>query len=161
MMDENRLKPEGILPGEPPARPAALSEGKLNRQRALLGFLTLAGLGFVILGVFVDFNETNERDRQSIDLWYGSGAFLLLGAGLPWAHTRDYRILKSLFLGAVGFVFGGTAGTFLGIALDPGSPETFGLAILLMYGGCCLGAILFGCLGVWWGLRFHRRYGSG
>jgi hypothetical protein len=155
MMDESLPKPDGILPGEAPATPGVPPAAWRRRLPIVLGCLTLIGLACVIAG-------WNEFDPGSMSgpLTIGGG-ILLYAAGILWAHTRGWRILKSLFLGALAAPCGAAAGLFLGLALDPGGPQNLGLAIILVFCGFWLGAILFGILGVWWGLRFHGVFRPG
>ena len=126
-------------------------------NKHLLSWLTITGLAVIALGFIAE-------------PWLGAPypiplALLCLGgltslvAGIPWAHTQGNRVLKIGFLGAVGFAGGGTAGLLLGEAAGPSGSENLGTVIGMVLIGFWVGAILFGSLCVWWGIRFHRHSG--
>ena len=126
-----------------------------SRLPAILGCLTLLGLILVLVGSCAD----GTTDPYPLPFVLQCvGAFLLVAAGTPWAHTRGWRVLKAFLLGAIGFGCGGAAGLFLGLAIDSGAKWDLGTGILLVVGGFWLGAVVGASLGLWWGLHFHRRY---
>jgi hypothetical protein len=123
-----------------------------------LGWLTLAGLALIILAVITRVMELAYPLPITL-LCLGGVCFLI--AGVPWAHVRGASGLKTAYLGFVGFAGGGTAGLFLGEAAAPSGERNLGIGILLLMGGFWIGAILCGSLGVWWGIRVHRRSSPG
>jgi hypothetical protein len=84
------------------------------------------------------------------------GAVCSLIAGIPWAHTRGRRGLKAAFLGLVGYAGGAALGLLLGATVAPSGEKNLGIYILLLIVGWWVGGILFGSLGIWWGIRIHR-----
>ena len=159
MIDENLPRPDGILPGEAPANSGVPSTKRRSWLPAVLVCLTLSGLACVIVGL--NAGGYGGSDVLQYALLAG-GALLSLTAGISWTHSRGWRILKALCLGAIGAVSGAIAGACLGVAMGPNN----GMAgindrIILGLCGLSLGAILFGLLGLWWGLRFHRVFRSG
>jgi hypothetical protein len=110
--------------------------------KTILGLLTLSGLIVIVVAIIARYQEMAYPGPITL-LYLGAGCSLL--AGIPWAHTRGKRGLKSAFLGLVGFVGGTTLGFFLGL-------RDLDLLIACFW----IGGILFACLGVWWGIRFHR-----
>jgi len=122
---------------------------------AILGSVALAGLVLMVAAY---------RAKQSgieYPIPFGllcSGAACSLIAGIPWAHMRGWKGLKSAFLGLVGFGCGGALGLFVGDAMGPKDPERLGTSIGMLIGGFWLGGLLFGSVGIWWGIRFHRRF---
>ena len=130
-----------------------------SASAAVLGWLTIAGLVVIVLALVAQSVEFAAPYPVPFTLLcVGAACFLI--AGIPWAHTRGMRGWKIAFLAVIGFAVGGAAGGFLGILLDPGGPNNLGVTILLMIGGFWLGALLVGCLGIWWGIKFHRRLES-
>jgi hypothetical protein len=123
----------------------------------ILGWLTITGLALIVLGFVVE-GMNVASPPFPLTLMYLGGLCSLV-AGIPWAHTQGNRVLKIVFLGAVGFASGGTAGLFLGEAAGPSGPENLGIAIGMVLVGFWVGAILFGSLGAWWGIGFHRHSG--
>jgi hypothetical protein len=123
---------------------------------SLAGWLTIAGLALIVLAMNANAREV-AYPLPIILLCLGAVCSLL--GGIPWAHTRGKRGLKTAFLGAVGFAGGGTLGVFLG-AEATSSGGDVGLHILAVIGGFWVGAILFGVLGVWWGIMFTRHFQS-
>jgi hypothetical protein len=49
-------------------------------------------------------------------------------------------------------------GFFGGEAVTPSGPEKLGTVLWMMISGFWIGGIVLGVLGVWWGIRFHRRF---
>jgi hypothetical protein len=127
----------------------------------LLGWLTITGLALIALGLTA--GPWMEVPYPIPLILLCLGGFCSLIAGIPWAHTPGKRGLKIVFLGVVGFAGGGAAGLFLGEALGdaaaPSGDKGLGTVILAVIVGFWVGAILFGSLGVWWGISFHRRSG--
>ena len=127
----------------------------------ILGWLTITGLALITLG-FIAEPWMGASYPIPLTLLCLGGLCSLL-AGIPWAHSQGNRGLKIAFLGAVGFAGGGAAGLFLGEALGdvaaPSGDKGLGTVILAVIVGFWIGAILFGSLGVWWGISFHRHYG--
>jgi uncharacterized membrane protein YsdA (DUF1294 family) len=116
------------------------------------GWVTIAGLGIVVLAIQT--REVAEDPLPIILLCLGSGCTLV--AGVTWAHTQRQRRLKTVFLGIAGAISGAIVCGYLGgevLAADGNVSAEIG-AILI---GSWLGAILFGWLGVWWGMRISRR----
>jgi hypothetical protein len=126
-----------------------------KKMAKILGWLTMTGLALIVLASAARVMEVGYP-LPIIVLCLGSCCFLL--GGVPWAHTRGNRVLKIIFLGMVGFNGGGAAGAFLGEAVAPSGGENLGTAILAVLLGFWVSAILFGSLGVWWGIRVHRRF---
>ena len=117
----------------------------------ILGFLTLAGLAFLIADQLA-YCLNRAYPTSLIPL----GAALSILAGLPWAHMPGWRGLKAAYLGLVGLPIGGAAGFYLGEALSPSGPGSLDIKIKMVVVGLWVGAILFCGLGIWWGLWFHR-----
>ena len=125
----------------------------------ILGWLTITGLALIVLGFAVEgMNVASPPFPLTLMCLGGLGS---LFAGIPWAHTQGDRAWKIVFLGAVGFASGGTAGLFLGEALGdvaaPSGDKGLGTVILAVIVGFWVGAILVGSLGVWWGISFHSH----
>jgi hypothetical protein len=129
---------------------------KRSLLASLAGWLTIAGLALIVLAM-----NANAREvaYPLPILLLCSGAVCSLLGGIPWAHTRGKRGLKTAFLGAVGFAGGGALGLLLG-AEATSSGGDVGLHILAAIGAFWAGAILFGFLGVRWGIMFTRRLQS-
>jgi hypothetical protein len=87
----------------------------------------------------------------------GAGGLLFFVAGIPWSLTRGTRAWKIAYFGSVGFAVGGVLGLGIG-AVTQGYCGSIGEAVLLLFGGFWLGAILLGWFGIWWAIRFHRRF---
>jgi hypothetical protein len=121
-----------------------------------LGWLTITGLALIVLAIIARVLEA-PYPLPFILLCLGGGCFLI--AGTAWAQTRGQRAVKIVFLGVVGFNGGGTAGVILGEAAAPSGGENLGIAIWAAIVGFWVGAILFGSLGIWWGIRIHRGFG--
>jgi hypothetical protein len=122
----------------------------------ILGWLTITGVASIALGFVA--GGMNVAYPIPLTLLYLGGLCSLL-AGIPWSHTQGHRALKIVFLGTVSFASGGTAGLFLGEAAGPSGDQNLGTSILMVLVGFWVGAILFGSLGVWWGIIFHRHSG--
>ena len=120
----------------------------------ILGWLTITGLALIALGLSARQLMEVPYPIPLILLCLGGGCSLL--AGIPWAHMPGNRVPKIGFLGLVGFASGGAAGLFLGEAVSPTGDKNLGSAILAVIVGFWVGAIIFGSLGVWWGIRFHH-----
>jgi hypothetical protein len=120
----------------------------------ILGWLTITGVALIALGFIA--SGMNVAYPLPLTLLCLGGLCSLL-AGISWAHTQGNRVLKIVFFGAVGFASGGTAGLFLGEAAGTSGDQNLGTGILMVLVGFWLGAILFGSLGVWWGISFHRH----
>jgi hypothetical protein len=120
----------------------------------ILAAVTFAGLCLLVLAYWM--KSVNVAYPTPIIL-LTTGAACTLLVGLPWAHMPGWRGLKSAFFGLVGFFLGGALGGYAGNALAPNGPDQLGAEIALLIGGFWVGAILFAGLGIWWGLRFHRR----
>ena len=123
----------------------------------LAGWLTVTGLVLIVLALIARVMEV-AYPLPIILLCVGGFVFFI--AGIPWAHTQGKRRLKTTFLGAVGFVGGGSLGLFLAVEVTSSGGD-IGLHILAAIGGFWVGAILIGSLGVWWGIMFTRRFQSG
>jgi hypothetical protein len=125
----------------------------------ILGWLTITGLALIALGFIAEPWMGVPYPIPLALLCLGGLGSLL--AGIPWAHSPGNRVLKIVFLGAVGVAAGGTAGLFLGEALGdaaaPSGDKGLGTVILAVIVGFWVGAILVGSLGVWWGISFHRH----
>src|SRR5476651_1630973 len=124
----------------------------------ILGWLTITGLALIALGFAVEGMNLAYPFPLTLMCLGGLGSLV---AGIPWAHTQGNRVLKIIFLGAVGFAFGGTVGLFLGEALGdvaaPSGDKGLGTVILAVIVGFWVGAILIGSLCVWSGISFHRH----
>jgi hypothetical protein len=121
---------------------------------SLLGAITITGLSLVVAGVYFRFNEV----AYPVPIYLlCSGAACALVGGIPWAHTRGHRRLKTAFLGLVGFISGGTAGLLLGDALGPKTEDGLGLGVFMIIAGFWVGAIMVGGLAMYWGVRIHHR----
>jgi len=118
----------------------------------VLGLLTLAGFGAVVVGISQGFGRGFEALA-----FVGPGLIIL--AGIPWAHTPGKKWLKAAFLALVGLAVGGTAGGFVGYGLRPHEPDNIG-EIVYLFAGFWVGGLLFACLGILWTIRFHRRYAA-
>jgi hypothetical protein len=138
---------------EPKARDAGSKAGG-NPLSAVFGGLAIVGLALIVVALTV----FGRAEYPIPIVLLSTGAVCALLSGIPWAHTRGKRGLKVAFLGLVGFASGGAAGLLLGDASGPTGDGNLGMAIFLVIAGFWVGAILFGGLGVWWGIRFHRRF---
>ena len=122
----------------------------------ILGWLTIAGLALIVLGIVARVMEAAYPLPIGL---LGVGAVCSLLAGILWAHTPGKRRLKTTFLGIAGFVSGGALGLLLGEAVGPSGDQNLGIGILLVIVGGWGCALLFGALGLWWGRTIHRRSG--
>jgi len=121
----------------------------------VLGWLTLAGLVLIVVAIIARAMEVAYPIPFTL-LCVGAVCFVL--AGIPWAHTLGKGRRKAAFLGLIGFIGGGAAGLSLGDAAAPTGEANLSTGIVLLLAGFWLGAILFGSLGVWWGIRFHGLF---
>jgi hypothetical protein len=128
---------------------------KLSLLGSLAGWLTIAGLALIAFA-YVRHVEGALNGPLALNLLCLGAVCSLLG-GIPWAHTRGKRRLKTAFLGAVSFAGGGALGLLLGVEATSAGGDV-GLHILAAFGGFWVGAILFGSFGVWWGNTFTRRF---
>ncbi len=122
----------------------------------LAGWITVAGLAIIVVAVA---GHVIDDPPTLGTLWLillCLGAIGMLAGGIPWSHTRGKRNLKTAFLGLVGAVGGGLIGSFLGNEA-PIFGGNIALAIWAVLAGALVGAILFGSLGIWWGIRIGRR----
>ena len=127
--------------------------------KALLGFMTLAGLMAAVLAyVLAIISDPNPNQYPIFGLFFlGAGCFVL--GGVPWTHTRGRRRLKATVLGLIGFAVGAPAGGYLGHVLYGFRPhyhesmEELGWIFVTMW----VVALFLAFVGVRWALRFHRR----
>jgi len=135
---------------------------KRSRLGILAGWLTVAGLALIVVAIV---GHGGPHWRSSLWLYLLClGVVCSLLGGVTWTHTRGKRTLKTAFLGLMSGAIGAALGALLGeqVESSAGRWEREFLAVVCDF---WVGAILFGSLGVWWGMRITRRlsappYGS-
>ena len=120
-----------------------------------LGWLTVGGLVLIVLAIIADEQEVAPPLPLML---LCLGALCVVAGGISWAHTPGKPRWKSALLGLIGFSCGAASGFLVGVAIGPASGEgSLGRVIFLMIFGFWAGGTVFGGVGVWWGVRFHRR----
>jgi hypothetical protein len=119
------------------------------------GWLTVGGSVLIVLAIIA---KEQEVAPPLPLILLCLGALGVLGGGISWAHTLGKPRLKSALLGLIGFSCGAASGVLVGEAIGPASGEgSLGRVILLMILGFWVGGTAFAGVGVWRGVRFHRR----
>ncbi len=86
------------------------------------------------------------------------GVICTLAGGIAWSHMPGKRRWKTAFLGLAGCPMGAALGGIIAHELAEASTRlSLNGEIWSLLIGSWVGAILFACLGVWWGIAITRR----